>query len=75
MLRVRSAGVHALVPRAIIEALIPGVLALPWRFDLTEGPWLDLDAFHADAVSALWELTIIAYASGRGYSPAGQQAA
>ena len=53
----RSADVHALVPRAIIEALIPGVLALPRRFDLAEGPWCDLDAFHADAVSALWELT------------------
>jgi len=49
----RSADVHALVPRAIIEAL----LALPRRFDLAEGPWCDLDAFHADAVSALWELT------------------
>ena len=54
----RSADVDALVPRAIIEALIPGLLALPRRFDLAEGPWCDLDAFHADAVSALWELTI-----------------
>jgi hypothetical protein len=45
----RSADVDALVPRAIIEALIPGVLALPKRFDLAEGPWCDLDAFHADA--------------------------
>jgi hypothetical protein len=54
----RSAGVDALVPRAIIEALIPGILALPRRFDLAEGPWCDLDAFYADAVSALWELTM-----------------
>jgi hypothetical protein len=54
----RSAGSDALVPRAIIEALIPGVLALPRHFDLAEGPLCDLDAFHADAVSALWELTI-----------------
>jgi hypothetical protein len=53
----RSADVDALVPRAIIEALILGVLALPRRFDLADGPWCDLDAFHADAVSALWELT------------------
>src|ERR1035437_8771517 len=51
----RGADVDALVPRAINEALIPGVLALPRRFDLAEGPWCDLDAFHADAVSALWE--------------------
>src|SRR5664280_1672712 len=53
----RSADVDALVPRAIIEALIPGILALPRRFDLAEGPWCDLDAFHADAISALRELT------------------
>jgi hypothetical protein len=53
----RSADSDTLVPRAIIEALIPGLLALPRRFDLAEGPWCDLDAFHADAVSALWELT------------------
>jgi hypothetical protein len=53
-----SAGVDLLIPRAIIEALIPGLLALPRRFDLAEGPWCDLDAFLADAVSALWELTM-----------------
>jgi DNA-directed RNA polymerase specialized sigma24 family protein len=53
----RGADVDALVPRAIIEALIPGLLAIPRRFDLAEGPWCDLDALHADAVSALWELT------------------
>jgi len=54
----RSADVDALVPRAIIEALIPGILALPRSLDLADGPWSDLDAFHADAVSALWEQII-----------------
>ena len=53
----RGADVDALIPRAIIEALIPGLLAIPRRFDLAEGPWCDFDAFHADAISALWELT------------------
>jgi hypothetical protein len=53
----RSADVDALVPRAIIEALIPGILALPRSLDLADGPWCDFDAFHADAISALWELT------------------
>jgi hypothetical protein len=57
MAMLRSADVDAFDARAIIEALIPGVLALPRRFDLAEGPWRDLDAIHADAVSALWELT------------------
>jgi hypothetical protein len=53
----RGADVDALVPRAIIEALIPGLLALPRSLDLAEGPWCDFDAFYADAISALWELT------------------
>src|SRR5674476_1611487 len=53
----RSADVDALVPRAIIEALIPGILALPRSLDLADGPWCDIDAFYGDAISALWELT------------------
>ena len=53
----RSADVDALVPRAIIEALIPGILALPRSLDLVDGPWCDVDAFYGDAISALWELT------------------
>jgi DNA-directed RNA polymerase specialized sigma24 family protein len=54
----RSADVDALIPRAIIQALIPGVLALSRRIDIAGGPWSDLDAFYADAISALWELTM-----------------
>jgi hypothetical protein len=53
----RSADVDALVPRAIIEALIPGILALPRSLDLADGPWCDFDAFYGDAISVLWELT------------------
>ena len=45
----RSADVDALIPRAIIQALIPGVLALSRRIDVAGGPWCDLDAFYADA--------------------------
>ncbi len=54
----RSADVDALIPRAIIQALIPGVLGLSRRIDIAGGPWSDLDAFYADAISALWELTM-----------------
>ena len=53
----RSAGLDPLIPCAILQALIPGVLALSGRVDLARGPWCDLDAFYAEAVSALWELT------------------
>jgi hypothetical protein len=54
----RGAGVDPLVPRAIIQALIPGILALPRRIDIDQGPWCNLDTFLADAISALWELTM-----------------
>ena len=46
----RGAQVDPLVPRAIIQTLIPGVLALSSRVDVANGPWSDLDAFYAEAV-------------------------
>ena len=57
----RSADVDPLIARAIIQALIPGVLALPRRFDRANGPWCDLDAFLVDAISNLWEQIIKFY--------------
>jgi hypothetical protein len=51
----RSADADGLIPRAIVQALIPGVLALYRRIELVDGPWSDLDAFYADAISCLWE--------------------
>ena len=53
----KSAQLDPLIPRAILQALIPGVLALSRRVDIAQGPWCALDAFYADAISALWELT------------------
>jgi hypothetical protein len=64
----RSADVDALIPRAIVQALIPGVLALSRRIDFAGGPWCDLDAFYADAISALWELTMSWSGSNRPYA-------
>ncbi len=64
----RSAYVDALIPRAIIQALIPGVLALSRRIDIAGGPWCDLDAFYADAISALWELTMSWSGANRPYA-------
>jgi hypothetical protein len=54
----RSADVDELIPRAIVQALIPGVLALSRRFDSADGPWSDLDHFLVDAISCLWEQII-----------------
>src|ERR1039458_8965583 len=54
----RGADADVLIPRAIIQALIPGVVALSRRIDTTDGPWCDLDQFFVDAISCLWEQII-----------------
>jgi len=64
----RSAGVDVLVPRAIIQALIPGVVALSRRIDSTDGPWCDLDQFFVDAISSLWEQIITWSGTTRPYA-------
>ena len=64
----RSADIDALIPRAIVQALVPGVLALSRRIDFAGGPWCDLDAFYADAISALWELTMSWSGTNRPYA-------
>jgi hypothetical protein len=51
----RRAGIDVLIPRAIIQALIPGVVALARRIDSADGPWSDLDHFFVDGISCLWE--------------------
>jgi hypothetical protein len=66
----KSATVDPLIPRAIIQALIPGILGLARRIDGTAGPWHDLDAFYGDAISCLfeqittWSGTLRPYAAG-----------
>jgi hypothetical protein len=54
----RSADVDVLIPRAIIQALIPGIVAPSRRVDSADGPWSDLDQFFVDAISCLWEQII-----------------
>jgi len=65
---VRGAQVDPLIPRAVVQALIPGVLTLSRRIDTANGPWSDLDSFYADAVSVLWELTSRWAGSDRPYA-------
>jgi hypothetical protein len=64
----KNAGLDPLIPRAILQALIPGVLALSSRVDLANGPWCDQDAFYAEGVSALWELTNLWAGTDRPYA-------
>jgi len=66
----RSATLDVLVPRSIIQALIPGILGLARWLDGTAAPWCDLDTFYGDAISALfeqittWSGTLRLYAAG-----------
>jgi len=64
----RSADVDELIPRAIVQALIPGVLALYRRIEIADGPWSDLDAFYADAISCLWEQITVWSGTTRPYA-------
>jgi len=64
----RSAGVDVLISRAIIQALIPGVVALSRRIDSSDGPWSDLDQFFVDAISCLWEQIITWSGTTRPYA-------
>lgn len=64
----RSAGVDVLIPRAIIQALIPGVVALSRRIDSADGPWCDLDQFFVNAISCLWEQIITWSGTTRPYA-------
>jgi len=66
----KGATVDPLIPRAIIQALIPGILGLARHLDGTAGPWCNLDTFYSDAISALfeqittWSGTLRPYAAG-----------
>ena len=64
----RSADVDELIPRAIVQALIPGVVALAQRYDSADGPWSDLDHFFVDAISCLWEQIITWSGTTRPYA-------
>ena len=50
-----AAVIAAMLRSADVDELISGGLALAQRFDISEGPWSDLDAFFSDAISCLWE--------------------
>ena len=66
----KSAAIDPLIPRAIIQALVPGILGLARQLDGTAAPWGDLDTFYGDAISCLfeqittWSGTLRPYAAG-----------
>jgi hypothetical protein len=53
----RSQDVHPLVPRAILQALLPGLINVARRLSWGRGgDWSDGGAFFADVVATAWEV-------------------
>jgi hypothetical protein len=55
----RSQSVHHLVPRAVLQAVVPGLVAVARRLGWgVGGDWEDGGAFFADLVATAWEVII-----------------
>lgn len=55
----RHQDVHPLVPRAIVQALLPGLVGVARRLSWgSGGEWRDGGAFLADAVTTAWEVVV-----------------
>lgn len=56
---VRSQRVHPLVPRAILQAIVPGLISVARRLSWgSGGDWDGAGAFFADAVATAWEVIV-----------------
>lgn len=65
----RSQDVHPLVPRAILQAIVPGLVSVGRRLQWgTGGEWRDGGAFFADLVSTAWEVIRAWAGQDRGYA-------
>jgi DNA-directed RNA polymerase specialized sigma24 family protein len=53
----RSQSVHPLIPRAILQALLPGLVSVARRLSWgSGGDWTDGGAFFADILATAWEV-------------------
>ncbi|MGP8058543.1 MAG: hypothetical protein ACLP9C_02755 [Acidimicrobiales bacterium] len=65
----RSQSVHPLVPRAILQALLPGLVSVARRLSWgAGGEWDDGGAFFADLVATAWEVIIAWSGDDRSYA-------
>jgi hypothetical protein len=56
---VRSQGVHPLVAQAVLQAIVPGLVAVARRLRWgSGGDWGDGGSFFADAVATAWEVIV-----------------
>jgi hypothetical protein len=55
----RSQGVHPLLPRAVLQALLPGLVGVARRLDWgAGGEWADGGAFFVDVITTAWEVIV-----------------
>jgi hypothetical protein len=65
----RSQGVHPLVPRAILQAVVPGLVTVARRLSWgAGGDWEDGGTFFADLVSTAWEVIVAWSGEDRPYA-------
>lgn len=65
----RSSGAHPLVPRALLQALLPGLVNVARRLAWgTGGEWGDGGAFFADVVATSWEVIVMWEGEDRPYA-------
>jgi len=54
----RAQALHPLIPRAILQALLPGLITVARRLSWgSGGDWIDGGAFFTDLVTTTWEVT------------------
>ena len=65
----RSQEVHPLVPRAILQAVVPGLVTVARRLRWGEGgDWQDGGAFFADLLATAWEVIVSWSGQDRDYA-------
>jgi hypothetical protein len=65
----RSQAVHPLVPRAILQALVPGLITVAQRLGWgAGGEWDDGGAFFADLLATAWEVIVAWSGQDRSYA-------
>lgn len=58
-LTLRAGGAHPLVPRALVQALVPGIVGVGRRLSWGKGgEWDSQDAFTLDAITTAWEVLV-----------------
>jgi hypothetical protein len=58
-LMLRAGAAHPLVPRALVQALVPGIIGVGRRLSWGKGgEWDSQDAFTLDAIATAWEVVV-----------------